>query len=300
MPAGSQFDAVETPSGKGASDENFPVGSMLLPARLRPHVARYYAFARAVDDIADNPDLAPDEKIRRLDLMARAVSGDAAPDPSLVTATRLAASLAETGVAARHASDLTIAFKQDAVKLRYRDWADLMGYCENSANPVGRYLLDLHGEDPAGYPASDALCTVLQVLNHLQDCGDDRRELDRVYLPQDWMAEAGIDVGALAAASSPPGLRRVIDLCLDGTERLLIEARRLPGRLRSVRLALESAVIVRLAERLVRELRRRDPLAERVVLTKPQVAGCAASGLAAVLGQRLLGRPAAMRPAYQA
>lgn len=273
---------------------------MLLPRRLRPHVARYYAFARAIDDIADNPDLSPDDKIRRLDLMDRAVRGDRSADPSLVTATRLAESLSATGVTVRHASDLVIAFKQDAVKLRYRDWGDLMGYCENSANPVGRYLLDLHGEDPAGYGASDALCTALQVINHLQDCADDYRNLDRVYLPQDWMAEAGIEVTALADPASRPGLRRVIDLCLDSTERLLAEARCLPGRLRSARLAMESAVIVRLAERLVRELRRRDPLAERVVLTKRQVAGCAASGLAAVLGQRLLGRPAAMRPAYQA
>ena len=151
-PAGPPAAGIETPSGKGAGDENFPVGSFLLPARLRPHVARYYAFARAIDDIADNPDLAAGDKVARLDLMADAIQGETDGDPALDTARRLRASLRETGVSACRATDLTIAFKQDATKLRYSDWADLMGYCENSANPVGRYLLDLHGEDPARYP----------------------------------------------------------------------------------------------------------------------------------------------------
>ncbi len=291
---------IETPSGKGAGDENFPVGSFLLPARLRPHVARYYAFARAIDDIADNPALAAGDKVARLDRMAAAVLGEAGGDLALATAERLRASLAETGVGARRATDLTIAFKQDATKLRYRDWAELVGYCENSANPVGRYLLDLHGEDAAGYPASDALCSALQVINHLQDCADDYRALDRVYLPQDWLAEAGVTVSALDAPAASPGLRQVLDRCLDATEQLMAEARRLPGQLKSRSLAMESAVIVRLAEKLIRALRRRDPLAERVVLSKPQVAACALSGVAGVLWRRLIGRRGALAPARTA
>jgi squalene synthase HpnC len=299
-PAGPPAAGIETPSGKGVGDENFPVGSFLLPARLRPHVARYYAFARAIDDIADNPDLAAEDKVARLDRMAAAVLGRTASDPALATAERLRASLAETGVSARRATDLTVAFKQDATKLRYRDWVELMGYCENSANPVGRYLLDLHGEDPAGYPACDALCSALQVINHLQDCAADYQALDRVYLPQDWLAEAGVAVAALDAPAASGGLRRVLDRCLDATEPLMVEARRLPGQLRSRSLAMESAVIVRLAERLIRALRRRDPLAERVVLSKPQVAACALSGVAGVFWRRLIGRRGALAPARTA
>jgi squalene synthase HpnC len=281
---------AETPSGKGAGDENFPVGSRLLPSRLRPHVARFYAFARAIDDIADNPDLSPDEKIRRLDRFEAAITGRETEDPALATAHRLRVSLAETGVPARHCVDLVAAFKQDAIKLRYDDWDDLIGYCELSANPVGRYLLDLHGEDPAGYPASDALCSALQVINHLQDCGDDYRNLDRVYLPRDWMAAAGVTVEALAAPASSAGLRRVLDLCLDATSALLEEADRLPDRLRSRHLALESAVIVGLAHRLVRELRGRDPLAERVVLTKSETLGVAIPAALGALTRRLFAR----------
>ena len=281
--------SVETPSGKGAADENFPVGSFLLPARLRPHVARYYAFARAIDDIADSPDLAADDKIQRLEQMEAAVTGKAAGDSALATAERLYASLTETGVSLRHATDLVAAFKRDAVTPRTQDWADLMDYCALSANPVGRYLLELHGEDPAGFISSDALCSALQVINHLQDCAEDYRALDRVYLPDDWLAAAGITVTDLDAPAASPGLRRVIDRCLDGCDALLVEARRLPRRLTSRRLAMESEVIVRLATALVWELRVRDPLAERVVLSRTLSLLCLVQGVATVLWQRLTG-----------
>jgi squalene synthase HpnC len=291
VPHASDFGtAAESPSGKGAGDENFPVGSWLLPARLRSHVAMFYAFARAIDDIADNPDLAPEDKIRRLDRFEAAIMGRDTEDPALLTAHRLRASLAETDVPARHCVDLIAAFKEDAVKLRYRDWDDLMGYCALSANPVGRYLLDLHGEAQSGYPASDALCSALQVINHLQDCGDDYRSLDRVYLPQDWMAAERISVAVLDRPNTEPGLRRVLGRCLDATAELLEIANVLPSHLTSRHLALESAAIVSLAHRLVRELRRRDPLVERVVLSKPQAISTALPAVAAELGRRVFGR----------
>ena len=278
--------AIETPSGKAATDENFPVGSWLLPARLRPHIATFYAYARAIDDIADNPDLEPADKIARLDGFAKTVSGTDTPDPAFHKAHEIRRSLAETGVTHQHCVDLTQAFKQDATKLRYDDWDDLMGYCNLSAAPVGRYLVDLHGESPLAYPASDALCNALQVLNHLQDCGDDYKALNRVYLPQDWMTGAGIGVEALGEDRSTTALRRVLDLCLDGTDGLLKVADDLPGRLCNFRFAMEAATIVAIARKLSVELRRRDPLAERVVLTKAQYAACCARGIGRVLFRR--------------
>jgi squalene synthase HpnC len=290
---------VETPSGKGAGDENFPVGSWLLPARLRPHVAFFYRFARAIDDIADNPALAPDHKIARLSRFAEAITGTETGDPALETAHRLRTSLAETEVTAQHCLDLIAAFKRDAIKPRTDDWADLMGYCAVSANPVGRYLLDLHGEAVSGYPASDALCSALQVLNHLQDCQDDYRSLDRVYLPSDWLAAAGLEVAALDAARCAPGLRQVLDRCLDGVEDLLVEARTLPGRLRNTRLAMESAVILRLAERLTVLLRRGDPLAGRVALGRLDFLRCGLGGVGGVLLQRALRSNRSRQPARQ-
>src|SRR3546814_20332377 len=119
---------VETPSGKGAADENFPVGSWLLPAALRPHVATYYAFARAIDDIADNPALTPEDKIARLSAFEAALLDAAADGPGLEKATRLRLSLAATGVAAARGTDLVAPFKQAAVKRRYAARGELAGH----------------------------------------------------------------------------------------------------------------------------------------------------------------------------
>ncbi|MEM9706081.1 MAG: squalene synthase HpnC [Pseudomonadota bacterium] len=259
--------ALETPSGKNASTENFPVGSFLLPKALRPHVATFYAYARAIDDIADNGAVPADERIRRLRAFDAALTGEAVSDGA-EKAVALRQSLSVCGVTNRHGRDLIAAFIQDCEKSRYETWDELIGYCALSANPVGRYLLDLHGEDPAGYKYSDALCTVLQIVNHLQDCGDDRRDMDRVYIVQSWLRAAGGDIDLIDKLETAPPLRATIDQMLDGCEQMMLDARRLPGALKSRRLAMESAIIVRLADRLITLLRNGDPLATRVALSK--------------------------------
>jgi len=262
----SAVAALETPSGKGRGDENFPVGSFLIRKDLRPHVHTFYRFAREADDVADNPELAPDDKVRRLDRMGAVLDG--APGTDAPAARAMRTSLAETGVTAQHCHDVLTAFRLDATKLRYRDWDDLMEYCRYSASPVGRQLLDLHGEGRQSWPPSDALCSALQVLNHLQDCGADYRALDRVYLPQSDLALAGARVEDLAAARASPGLRMVLDRTLDNTDRLIAQASYLPPAVRSLGLRRECAVIVGLARRLARRLRLGDPLATRVKLRR--------------------------------
>jgi squalene synthase HpnC len=275
--AGSATGAIETPSGKAASGENFPVGSFLIRKDLRRHVHVFYLFARAADDIADNPDLAPEEKVRRLDRMGEILDGASGDDAPSTVAMR--ASLAETGVTAEHCHDVLRAFRLDATKLRYSDWDDLMEYCRYSASPVGRQLLDLHGEDRTTFLPSDALCSALQVLNHLQDCGDDYRALDRVYLPQQILAAHGGAVAQLSGTSLTPGLRRTLDELLERTEALVVTAQALPGAVASVGLRCESAVIVALAGRLAGLLRRGDPLATRVKLTKRDFAAALIGGV---------------------
>ena len=262
---------VETPSGKGAADENFPVGSFLLPKRLRPHVMTYYAFARAIDDIADDPDTLPQDKITGLNAMDDALLGrNKKPDETLAKATALRASMLATNVDLAHGSDLVSAFRQDAVQSRYNTWGDLIDYCMRSASPVGRYLLELHGEDKAHFKYSDALCNALQVINHLQDCADDLRDLDRCYLPLEWCEETGANIDMLREQASPPALRTVQMKCLEGTENLLRLADKLPGKLKSKSLAMEYGVIISIAWKLVDKLKRQDPLASRVELSKPQ------------------------------
>jgi squalene synthase HpnC len=269
---------IATPSGKTTGTENFPVGSALIRPDLRPHVHAYYRWARMADDIADNPALAAEDKVARLDLMEAILKDPARHD--VPVAADMRESLKATHVPEVDCTDLLIAFRWDATKLRYDDWADLMKYCRYSASPVGRYLLDVHGEDPAGKHYSDALCDALQVINHLQDCKADYLEMNRVYVPVDHLKAEGIGVEALAEPAASPALRRVLDRLLDETDELMKRARKLPSALRDTRLRCESATIVRLADTLIAHLRRRDPLAERVKLTKPGMAWCAIQGIA--------------------
>ncbi|TXH34147.1 MAG: squalene synthase HpnC [Rhodospirillaceae bacterium] len=268
---------ISTPSGKDTGTENFPVGSILIRPDLRSHVHVYYRWARMADDIVDNPALSPEDKIRRLDLMEEVLLDPTRQDVPVAVAMR--ESLKATKLDPVNCTDLLIAFRLDATKLRYDDWADLMHYCRYSASPVGRYLLTLHGEAPSSMPPSDALCNALQVINHLQDCALDYREMNRVYVPADHLAAARIDVTALDAPRSSPALRRVLDRLLDETEELMQTARRLPSEVRDLRMRCESAVIVRLADKLIELLRRQDPLARRVKLKKPAIALATLQGI---------------------
>jgi squalene synthase HpnC len=274
---------IATPSGKDKATENFPVGSALIRPDLRAHVHAYYRWARMSDDIADNPALSPDDKIRRLDLMEEVLLHPTRTDVPVAAAMR--ESLQATNLPTVNCTDLLIAFRLDATKQRYEDWAELMHYCRYSASPVGRYLLTLHGEAADSLAPSDALCNALQVLNHLQDCAIDYREMDRVYVPLDHLREEGIDVTALTAPKSSVALRHVLDRLLNETEALMVDARRLPGRVSDLRMRCESAVIVSLADKLVAALRAKDPLARRVKLKKPSIAMAAMQGIGwAVLG----------------
>ncbi len=269
MPA-TTMDSVETWSGKGRGDENFPVG-VLIRRSLRPHVHAFYAFARNADDIADSATLTPEDKVARLDVMQDVLLG--ARDHGAPSAVALRDSLRATCVTPDHATDLLIAFRRDATKRRTATWDELMDYCRYSAMPVGRHVLDLHNEDPRRtHPASDALCASLQVLNHLQDCAADLAGLDRCYLPQDLLAQSGADTQDLRGATETPALRGVFNTLLDRVDALNHTAAALPRGTRDRRLRLETAVIVALARRLAHRLRHGDPIATRVKLTKTDAA----------------------------
>ena len=261
-------------SGKGPKDENFPVGSFLLSKRVRTHVVAYYSFARAIDDVADSPHLAPEEKIERLDGFRDTLEGKLSGRAEYAKAEALRQDLARAGVDTVHGTELTIAFKQDAIKLRYRNWDELMHYCRYSAAPVGRFLIDVHGESRACYPSSDALCSALQVLNHLQDCKSDYEALDRVYLPMDWMNECGAEVSELSGDAASPGIRGVVDRCLKATDELLEASKPLPHLIRGARFSMEAQTIVHIAFRLRARLARQDPLTRHVELPTWEFASC--------------------------
>lgn len=244
-------------SGKDAGQESFPVASWLLPPSKRADIMAFYRFARAADDIVDHPSLPPDEKLRLLGQMEG----------------RLPLAGAE------HAAALLVAFRQDASKARYADWDELMDYCRHSAAPVGRFLLDLFGEDRALWSRSDALCAALQVLNHVQDCGKDYRALDRLYLPQDWLDADGVMPDMLAALHTAPALRRTLDRVLDATAALLTVSRPLTADIRHRGLRIQAATTQIGAEALLGRLRRQDPLARHVRLGWPIRFWCLLRGI---------------------
>jgi squalene synthase HpnC len=277
-------DAASLSSGKGHRDENFPVASYLIHPRHRPAILAFYRFARVADDVADHPSSDAATKLQLLDGMRQTLLGKSEASDEAALLRRV---LQERKLSDQHALDLLEAFTRDVTKLRYANWDELMGYCRCSAMPVGRFMLDAHGEPKSTWPASDALCAALQVINHLQDCGKDFRTLDRVYIPQDALTAAGVGVGELKADHASPALRSVVRGLAQRTSALLVEAGSFSVQIRDFRLALEVAVIQRLAENLVRRLMERDPLSERVHHRPAEALGLA---FAAAIGF-LLHRP---------
>lgn len=272
-------------SGKGEHDENFPVASRLIAARHRPAVLAYYRFARAADDVADHPTLPAQTRLATLDRLEATLLGKDDREPDALW---LRAVLAERRMSPRHAQDLLTAFRMDCTRNRYADWGELMHYCRFSASPVGRYVLDVHGESEDTWPANDALCTALQVINHLQDCGKDYRAIDRVYMPLDILARHGATVDMLAAREATPSLRQALHEIAARLALLIPDAERLPRQVRDTRLAIETETIARLARRLTDLLLARDPLSDNVHLSKRQSLAVAATAAAAVLSRRLL------------
>lgn len=283
LPLQASAPPDETPYvGRTIATENFPVASRLISSRFRPVIIAYYRMARLADDIADHPGLAGPEKVRRLDAIDAVLAGRAEPQPHEApeqAARDVREAFAARGLAIEHARHLLQAFRSDALNRPCRTWSDLLAYCRYSANPVGRFLLDLHDEESFAYPAADALCTALQILNHVQDCQDDCRDLQRVYVPSAWLDERGLTARSLLAPRATPDLRAIIDRLLDGVDRLNREAAVLPRQIRRRGLRMEAAAILAISRRLAAKLRRKDPFAGRVALSGAEKIGAMASGV---------------------
>src|SRR4029079_4809001 len=147
-------------------------------------------------------------------------------------AVNLRNALAERSMSPRHALDVLIAFRMDVTKLRYENWDEVIHYCRYSAMPVGRFMLDVHGESTSTWAASDALCAGLQINNHLQDCGRDYKNLNRVYLPRDALAVAGASVEALGHDRASPQLLQCLRSVAARNQALLEESNSLSAEVK--------------------------------------------------------------------
>ncbi|GAC1339625.1 MAG: squalene synthase HpnC [Beijerinckiaceae bacterium] len=287
-----RVSAGEVRSGKGHTDENFPVASLLVAAKHRAPILAFYRFARVADDVADHPDLPPPQKLALLDALEASLLGHTQSEPEGVA---LRSALAARGLTSRHALDLLKAFRLDVTKARYKDWNDLIDYCAYSAMPVGRFVLDVHGESPSTWPASDAICAALQINNHLQDCGKDHRDLERVYLPLDALAAEGIGVEALAEAKASPALRACLAALAKRTRDLLDQGADLPAQIADTRLSVEIRATIDLAYAINDLLLAGDPLSERVHLKKRQMLGVTLAAIVGGMASRLSGGNARAR-----
>jgi squalene synthase HpnC len=279
--------AAELRSGKSHRDENFPVASRLIHPRHRPAILAFYEFVRTADDVADHPSLSERDKLVLLDRLEEGLLGKGKPTDE---AGRLRQALIDRDLSPRHAQDLLHAFRLDVSKLRYRDWEDLMNYCSYSAMPVGRFVLDIHGDSKDVWPLSDQLCAALQIINHLQDCAMDYRRLNRVYIPMSVLDHAGVTVEALGAAKTSPALRRCFDEISRRVMDLLRNAQPLTMLVKNLRLGLEISVIHRLARAHIDRLSHSDPLSEPPKLAAASIARLSIVGIAEGLSRRAAGR----------
>jgi len=280
------MSAADFASGKGHTDENFPVASLLVSARHRAPIMAFYRVARLADDVSDHPTATPQAKLKRLAEIEASLTGAGEACPEAVTLGRV---LGERGLGWEHMLDLLEAFRRDVSKLRYESWDELMDYCRYSAMPVGRFVLDVHGEAHSTWPASDALCAALQVINHLQDCAKDFRDLNRVYLPRQTLARYGAKLEMLAAGGDP-ALTSAIRALAERSQVLLESSRGFASQVRDGRLALEIGAIHRLAESLVRRLCQRDPMSDELRHTRLEALGVGLLGVGRTLGARLASR----------
>jgi hydroxysqualene synthase len=286
--------ASELRSGKTHRDENFPVASWIIHPRHRALILAFYNFVRTADDIADHATLGEREKLDYLDLLEAELLGRGDSQPEAV---KLRRALAERSMPPRHALDVLIAFRMDVTKLRYETWDEVIHYCRYSAMPVGRFMLDVHGESTSTWAASDALCAGLQINNHLQDCGKDYRDLNRVYLPREALAAAGASVEALGEARASAPLLQCLHSLAARTEALLDESKSLGAEVRDFRLGLEISVIQAFADRIVRLLKVRDPLSQRVHLGPVELLAFSLTGMAGEIVRRAAGRRPVSKPA---
>jgi hydroxysqualene synthase len=286
--------ASELRSGKTHRDENFPVASWIIHPRHRALILAFYNFVRTADDIADHATLAASDKLAYLDLLEAELLGKGDSQPEAVNLRR---ALAERSMPPRHAIEVLIAFRMDVTKLRYENWDEVIHYCRYSAMPVGRFMLDVHGESTSTWAASDALCAALQINNHLQDCGKDFRDLNRVYLPRDALEATGASVEALGLAKAPAPLLKCLHSLAARTQLLLDEGKSLSAEVRDFRLGVEISVIQSFADTIVRLLMVRDPLSERVHLSPVELLAFSLGGVASEIVRRASGRRPVSKPA---
>ena len=231
---------------KNHKQENFSVG-LLMKKELQDEVMKFYKLARSYDDIADNPKLTSEQKLKLLE---------------------------EQKPENKHLQNLLIAFKKDAIGYEYKTWEDLLDYCKHSAVPVGRFMLELHKETIE----ADELCAVLQIVNHVQDIKYDLELLDRLYVPQFLMEKYHLTKDDFKQNKSSPEVKQMIAEILGILKEMLAKDKNLYKKINDRRLRIEVCIITSLTNIMIKRIERGDVLAKHIKLSKLDWAKAFVSG----------------------
>ena len=273
-------DVSHLMSGKSYSDENFPVASFLMTKKIRSIVRVFYFFARMADDIADHQKLSSNQKKKILLFFDNAISKSKKTNNKVLD--KMIAKFKELPSAKKYSRNLLKAFMMDASNKKYKNWNDLLYYCKFSANPVGRFVIDAVNERKnieKIYEASDNLCTALQIINHIQDCKKDFKELNRVYIPESFFKKYSVDKKILRKSKSVENFER---LKIEIVDNVLVSLRKTKLGLREIqswRLRKETLIILNIAKRLCNLLKINDPLEKQIKLSRIDFIFCFFKGI---------------------
>ena len=273
-------DVSHLMSGKSYSDENFPVASFLMKKKIRSVVRVFYFFARMADDIADHQTLSSNQKKKILLFFDNAISKSKKTNNKVLD--KMIAKFKELPSGKKYSRNLLKAFIMDASNKKYKNWNDLLYYCKFSANPVGRFVIDAVNERKnieKIYEASDSLCTALQIINHIQDCKKDFKELNRVYIPESFFKKYSLDKKILRKSKSIENFER---LKIEIVDNVLVSLRKTKLGLRKIqswRLRKETLIILNIAKRLCNLLKINDPLEKQIKLSRIDFIFCFFKGI---------------------
>ncbi len=273
-------DVSHLMSGKSYSDENFPVASFLMTKKIRSIVRVFYFFARMADDIADHQKLSSNQKKNILLFFDNAISKSKKTNNKVLD--KMIARFKELPSGKKYSRNLLKAFIMDASNKKYKNWNDLLYYCKFSANPVGRFVIDAVNEKKnieKIYEASDSLCTALQIINHIQDCKKDFKELNRVYIPESFFKKYSLDKKILRKSKSIENFER---LKIEIVDNVLVSLRKTKLGLREIqswRLRKETLIILNIAKRLCNLLKINDPLEKQIKLSRIDFIFCFFKGI---------------------
>lgn len=259
-------------------DPDFSLMPELFPESTRSHVRAFGRFVRLADGITDSAFLNRQDKVARLIMLERCLTDTKqhlwSSEASTILA-ELRTSLSQSGISTEYPRQVLLAFQRDAQGYVAATWSELLVYCQSAASPIGQYMLLLMHQDlTVCEEPTHALCAALRILKQLRDCEDPTVHFNRLCIPRQFLDDAMITPAHLRAPIAKGQTRAVLDRVLDGVERLLVQATKLPRLIQHRGLATHAAVVLCRAHKLVRRFRRRDPLQERVGLASWQRSLC--------------------------